>query len=379
MAYGLADEQWQCVRSLLPEDLEGLAREHGAMCRRRRGKIEDAETLLRLLLLHVAGGLSLEQTSLRAREQGLAEVSDVALFKRLRRSEAWLQALTAAVLRSLPDPALPKLGGSYCLRALDATFIQEPGSTGTDWRLHYSLRLPELVCDFFELTDAHGAEHLSRLPVRPGDVVLADRGYNQRSGAAAIIKAGGEVVLRLRSNGFPLLDRNGQNLNVTELLERELPQPGAVLEVPVQFEHDGERFAARLCVVRKSAAATHAARRQITSERTRKRGRVRARTLALAAYVCVLTTLPENVVTAEEVLELYRCRWQVELAFKRLKSLLSIGALPKTDPASCRAWMQAKVLTALLTDRLILESELFSPWGYRLCGRKPLELFCGSS
>lgn len=349
------------------------------MRRRRRGKIEDAETLLRLLLLHVAGGLSLEQTSLRAREQGLAEVSDVALFKRLRRSEAWLQALSAHVLRTLPVAPLPSLGDRYRLRALDATFIQEPGSTGTDWRLHYSLRLPELVCDFFELTDAHGAEHLKRLPVRPGDVVLADRGYSQRSGAAAILKAGGELVLRLRPGGFPLLDRNGQPLDVPALLERELLQPGAAIDMPVQFEHDGERFAARLCVVRKSAAATQAARKQDTYERTRKRGQVQARTLVMAAYVCVLTTLPESVVTAEQVLELYRCRWQIELAFKRLKSLLSIGALPKTDPESCRAWMQAKVLTALLTDRLILESELFSPWGYRVCGRKPLELLCGST
>ncbi len=377
MAYGLADEEWQSVRSLLPEDLEGLARKHGAI--ERRGKIENAETLLRLLLLHVAGGLSLEQTALRAREQGLAEVSDVALFKRLRRSEEWLQALTAQVLRTLPDPALPILGAGYNLRALDATFIQEPGSTGTDWRLHYSLRLPELVCDFFELTDAHGAEHLSRLPVKSGDVVLADRGYSQRSGAAAILRAGGEVVLRLRPSGFPLLDLEGQSLDVSALLKRKLPRAGAVLEVPVLFEHDGERFAARLCVVRKSAAATRTARRKITAERARKRGRVRADTLTMAGYVCVLTTLPASVATAEQVLELYRCRWQVELAFKRLKSLLSIGALPKTDPTSCRAWMQAKVLTALLTDRLILESELFSPWGYRLSGREPLELFCGST
>jgi hypothetical protein len=77
----------------------------------------------------------------------------------------------------------------------------------------------------------------------------------------------------------------------------------------------------------------------------------------------VLTSLPAAVLFGAQTLELYRCRWQIELAFKRLKSLLDAGHLPKKDPASCRAWMQAKVLIALLTDKLILESELFSPWG----------------
>ena len=101
---------------------------------------------------------------------------------------------------------------------------------------------------------------------------------------------------------------------------------------------------------------------------------MRESTLELAAYVCVLTSLPRKVLAAPAILDLYRCRWQIELAFKRLKSLLQAGHLPKHDPSSCRAWMQAKVLIALLTDKLILESELFSPWGYQLLGGKPLEL-----
>jgi hypothetical protein len=373
MPYSALDEEWGFVRSMLPEDLEGLAREHGAM-RRRRGEIKDAETLLRLILLHVGGGLSLEQAVVRAREQGLARVTAVALFKRLRASERWLAALTAAVLQTMPGPRLLCLGGRYRLRALDATCIQEPGSTGTDWRLHYSLKLPELVCDFFEISDARGAEHLSRLPIKAGEVVLADRIYSRRIGVAAILRARGEVVVRLLPSGFPLQQPNGEPFAVLPALRKGLRQEGAILERPVQFEHEGEVFSLRLCALRKSAAATTAAQRHARYERERKGGTVRESTLDLAAYVCVLTSLPATVISTQQVLELYRCRWQIELAFKRLKSLLAVGHLPKKDPASCRAWMQAKVLIALLTDKLILESELFSPWGYCLRGGKSLEL-----
>lgn len=373
MAYSALQESWNFVRSMLPEDLEGLARTHGAM-RRRRGEVKDAETLLRLILLHVGGGLSLEQAAVRASEQGLAQLSAVALFKRLRTSERWLAALTAEVLRTLPGPRLLRLGGRYRLRVLDATCIQEPGSTGTDWRLHYSLKLPELVCDFFEITDAQGAEHFHRLPVQPGDVVLADRAYSRRAGVAAILRAGGEIVLRLLPSSFPLQKPDGQPFVVSAALAKGLRTAGAMFECPVQFEHEGETFALRLCALRKTAAATAVAQRQARYERARKGGEVRPDTLALAGYVCVLTSLPKRVLSLRQVLDLYRCRWQIELAFRRLKSLLAVGHLPKKDPASCRAWMQAKVLIALLTDKLILESELFSPWGYQLPGGKPVAL-----
>ena len=60
---------------------------------------------------------------------------------------------------------------------IDATDISEPGSTGANWRLHYSLRLPELVCDFYELTDYHGGEKLGRFVFEPGELVLVDCGY----------------------------------------------------------------------------------------------------------------------------------------------------------------------------------------------------------
>ncbi len=58
-----------------------------------------------------------------------------------------------------------KLGAipPYRLRIIDASNIQEPGSTGTDWRLHYSIRLPELTCDHYELTDDQGGGNWGRV------------------------------------------------------------------------------------------------------------------------------------------------------------------------------------------------------------------------
>ena len=127
--------------------------------------------LLRLILLHTATGLSLRQTMVRARVQELADISDVALLKRLRCSEAWLQWLTVGILQiRAEEPVLKKLA-SRRLRVVDATTVEEQGGAGTDWRVHHTLCLPTLSFDFFELTDVHGEESYMRIPVKPGDLL----------------------------------------------------------------------------------------------------------------------------------------------------------------------------------------------------------------
>ncbi len=88
--------------------------------------------------------------------------------------------------------------------------------------------------------------------------------------------------------------------------------------------------------------------------------------VAKYTYVMLLTSLPAQEWDARRVLELYRCRWQVELAFKRLKTLLRAGHVPKSSDPTAKAWMQAKILTALLVETLLMDSGSFSPWSGRL-------------
>ena len=361
-----ADESWEILRQFLPDDLDGSAREHGAF-RRARGQVRSAEMLLRLLLLHVAGGLSLEQAVVRAREHKLVNISAVGLFKRLRTSGAWLVWLTEQLVKKLSSDWDEALWKGRPIRVLDATTIEEPGPTGTDWRLHYSLRLPQLSCDFLELTDAHGGESLKRLPVVKGDIVLCDRGYSHREGVAQVLEAGADVVVRLNAGAFPLTDETDQPLDLLRLVAKL--RIGQIGEWPVWFEHAGRRHALRLCVLRKSKAATQRAQRKAEESAREKGHQVRPETLKLAAFVLVLTSLPTNWPSAL-VLELYRARWQVELAFKRLKQLLAAGHVPKTTDPSSLAWLQAKVLTALLIEHMIHAARFFSPWGYRLLPRK---------
>jgi Transposase DDE domain len=358
-----ADESWEILRQFLPEDLEGSAREHGAF-RRARGEIASATVLLRLLLLHVAGGLSLEQTVVRARENELVKISAVGLFKRLRSSGPWLVWLTGQVVKALAQDWDDTLWPGRQIRVLDATDIEEPGPTGTDWRVHYSLRLPQLSCDFLQVTDASGGESLKRLPVEKGDIVLCDRAYSHRAAVAQVLEQGADVVVRLNTGTFPLLDEQGRALDLVKLVGKL--KAGRVGEWNVWFEQAGLRRSLRLCVLRKSEVAAQRAQRKAELKARKHGNEIRPQTLKLAAFVLVLTSVPVGEASAAVILELYRGRWQVELAFKRLKQLLAAGHVPKTTDPSSLAWLQAKILTALLIEHMIHAGRFFSPWGYRL-------------
>lgn len=359
-------EQWDIVRRFLPEDLDESARLAGAM-KRKRGQVQSGDDLLRLLLMHTAGGLSLEQTVARANAQGLPKLNAMALHKRLCRSHEWLAALTAHLL----DGIRPWLNQSEdcwnlgrTVRILDATDVEEPGATGTDWRIHYSLRLPQMCCDFFELTDCHGGESLRRLPVERGDLVLVDRGYNDRKAVGQVLGCGGDVIMRYHSSNFPLLTPSGKPFEPLSGL-RHL-KVGQIKEWSVRFDCGGIIMPARLCAIRKSPEQAERARRKLKSKTRGKFANVRQSTLEYTHFIVVICTVPKSEMSARMALEFYRARWQVELAFKRLKSHLVLGQLPKKKEESCQAWMQGKILTALLIERLLCEERFFSPWGYRL-------------
>lgn len=361
-------DEWFILRQWLPEDLRGLAVQSGFF-RRNRG-LQDSDCWLRLILMHVAGGLSLKQTAVRARELGLANVSSVALHKRLKQAEDWLASLTKHVLsQGLASPAQDSV--LRPIRVIDATDIQEPGSTGTFLRMHYSLMLPDLRCDHYEITDAKGGEKLGRFSFRKGEIVLADRGYSHRAGASSVLEAGADFVLRWNPAIFPLL-QEGQPFFPLAVLGKL--KVGEVAEWNTTFEYGGKSYRCRLCGLRKSRQAAEKARRKSLDKARRNQTQPDPDYLELTQYVLVLTSLTKSEMSAAKVLEFYRSRWQVELAFKRLKSLLSLGHVPKTNDDTAKAWMQGKVLVALLIEKILLEGRFFSPWGYRAQWGKPMEM-----
>jgi hypothetical protein len=356
-----AEEDWYVLASLFPEGWQEQAKQTGAI-ERQRG-ITDPDALLRLFLLHVARGYSLRETAVRAKESGLAAISDVGLLKRLRRSEEWLHWLCTRLVAD-NGVQMPGEDGPRSARIVDGTIVKEPGKTGSQWRIVYSLRLPDLRCDYFDLTTTSGAgtgETLARLPVTQSDLILADAGYCSGPGIQSVTSRGGAVVVRINPHNLPVRDRRGRSFVPLTHLQR-LHRAGAIGEWKVLLEG----VEGRICGLRKSEAAIRLAHRRIERRAAKKQSKTKPETWEYAKYVAVFTT---DLSTAPQtILEWYRVRWQIELIFKRLKSLAQLGHLPKYDAQSSRAWLYGKLFVALLTQKLVRTGREISPWGYFLDG-----------
>jgi hypothetical protein len=141
----------------------------------------------------------------------------------LRGCGTWLQWL-AQQMRGEAEIPLGMAGRR--VRAVDATWVSEPGSTGSDWQLLYAVNLGDLECDFFELSAARqGGESFNRVPVRAGDIVLGDRVYAAPPSVAHAVEAGADVVVRLNRGALPLYDGQGTRIDVLAHM-KELPASG---------------------------------------------------------------------------------------------------------------------------------------------------------
>jgi len=361
------DEDWGIVMGMLPIGWEAKAGELGAV-RRLRG-FDSVQTLLRVLLIHLVDGCSLRQTAVRAQAGGLADVSDVALLNRLRGCGPWFEWMVRELVRrtalGVEDTAEPILAGRR-LRLIDGSIVCEPGATGSTWRVHYSLDLASLRCDEVHVTGVEQGESLTHFLVRPGDVIMADRGFANRRGLRHVLLSGGDVLMRMNLTNLPLEDAQGNPFDVLANLRTLACGQAGDWHAHARDEHG--TMPVRVCAYKKTAAQARRDQDKLRKQAAADKRTLMPQTLEAAAYVIVVTTLMQP--SAGALMELYRRRWQIELAFKRLKSLLQLGHLRKTDPEGAKAWLQGKLLAACLIEQLILTGERFSPWGYLIAQDK---------
>lgn len=363
----LLDENWQVLLSLLPSNWKELAKQTGAMVRKFRS-FPSEESLMRTLLMHIARGYSLRETVVKAKAANVAEVSDVALLKRLRLSEYWLKSLCHALFNERGTQLNGTVENSkICMKLVDATNVKEPGKTGSLWRIHYSLILPDLECDYFKLTGVKGegtGETFTHFPINNGDCIIGDRGYALASGIEYIAKHKAYSLVRVNTSALKFHEGPKKEFNLLTKVQ-QLKTTGQIGEWIVKTKTANEVFVTgRVCAIRKSETAIAQTIKKLKRDACRKQHKLKPETLEYARYVILFTTLPMKEYSATSVLEWYRLRWQVELIFKRLKSLAGLGHLPKYDDASARAWLYGKLFVGLLTEKLIRQANEISPWGY---------------
>src|SRR6185437_11567179 len=352
-------DSWSELAARLPDDLDvdHLARETKAIQRHRGNGIEDGASLLRLSLAHGPGGKSLQETAAWARAAGVAELTAQSLNERLHRAVDFLAALAHRLLGGRDSSeASVWAGRSVCI--VDSSSLSQPGSTGTDWRLHGVYDLGRGGFRHIEVTTRQGAESLLRCPPVAGEVVIADRGYAKAKELRACLDPTGphgrDFIVRVGWKALALCDAAGDRFDLIEALGK-IPAGTRLQEWRLQAMVGGDRretrLPLRLIAVPLPADKAAINRKKLQRKASKHQDKIDPRSLLAAGFMVLATSLPAEI-PAMDIYAAYRLRWQIELAFKRLKSLLGIDRLPTRTEAGSLSWLYAHLILLLLIEDL---------------------------
>ena len=352
-------EDWmERILDLLGDfDLEGTARATKAFLRPRG--VRSVRALLHLALARGPGGLSLRETAAWAHLAGVAELTDASLNDRLHNSCDFFRAIVEAMLRARNEQPPARWRGRS-VRCADGSCVSEPGGKlgcATDWRIHAVYDLGVGGFSHLEITDGRGGEAIDRGAPAEGEIRIADRGFANAKALRRFLEAGRranlslmpDFIVRMRWNACKLADRNANGFDLIERL-RALPADRQVDQFRVNILGAGEPLAARLVVRRKAPEHVEAEIKRLKRMAQKNKRQLDPRSLVAAEFVVVATSLDEEEFSASEVLDLYRLRWQIELAFKRLKSLLHIDELPARTERGALSWLYAHLILALAVE-----------------------------
>ena len=341
------EKEWRYVSTLLPEDLEESSFRMGALIRRR--EIPNATALIRMLMAYGVCDLSLKDVAAWAKALGVAKISGPGLFYRVRESADWLEQVLGQVL----EGELDKNTTGLKLRAVDATVINGPGAEGIDWRAHVLIDAGTGCIRSVELTDRHGGEKYDRYQFEAGEVILGDRAYAKAPGIYKVVQAGGHVVVRVNLQGIRLCDLEGRRTDLREWQD-QIPKVGEKtwnMLLPIPPLHRSTR-SHKPWKLEKAEAWIPV---RVVGSRTKD-----------GTPIWILTTLEAQQASSIQILKLYRIRWQIELLFKRLKTLLGLKKLPSGKGPIAKSWLLARFLAAAIVQKMVRPSGPLSPWGYEL-------------
>jgi len=339
----------------LPPETAQMAREFKAFVRAK--KVKTPAQLLRVVFLYCGLDKSLREVA--GTFTALYEaITDQAVAERLRACGPWVQAMLRRMLPLAQGDTLPA-GRRFVV--IDASSIQAPGATGTDHRLHSAMDL--LSLQFLEVlvSDVHTGETLKHFTLGPNDVAVADRGYAQCQGMSAAVAQGADLIVRLNPFSVVLRDAAGASVELCVTLKRQPTETLRTLAVTLCAAGGQQEVRGWVHAYRLHAEQANRARHKC--RQGHKKGTPSAESLFLAGWVLVFTTLAPVVLSPQTIMALYRCRWQVEIAIKRWKSVLDVDALrAKATSPLAEVWLHGKLLYALRLERR-MRRQLGDSWG----------------
>jgi hypothetical protein len=347
----------QEVVPTLPKNLEEQAWRLGAMVR-KGGKVQSASDLLRALLAYVLIANSFRGVGVWGVVAGVADMAGTSWRERMIKAGDWLYWLLNELLkpeRQEPHPLLNKTGYER-IELVDASNVKEPGEKGMLWRIHCMYSLCTQQFHQIQVTNKKVAEGMKHFSMEKGVVYVHDSAYGYRGGIAATEEAGAYSVSAFHPNTFPVEDAEGKAIDLITWLKTFHAEAGTIKSLSAFYKYKKKRYAIRIIALRRTEEQ---AKGQVRKKKNRIGGggkkKIQKESLYLSNWLLVLTTLPEKDWTCQEVLSLYRARWQIEMIFKRIKQLLAAHRLRAKTAETAKATIAAILVSWVLQQEVAVE------------------------
>ena len=327
--------------------------------------IKTPDDLLRILLLWADMG-SLGETSAFLKGTGDFPLNKNALFERVEKSADWLEWMVKNYLisqRYLVDK--PDWLKEFRVLLTDATTVSKPGSQTIDYRLHDLVELFTLRVVEHRLTGIETGETIKNFSsIGSGDLIIGDRAYGTLSGVMWVKEHEADYIFRWKANSFTLYRKseNGELEKYDLTSDLQEWEENKIIDLDLYAISGQQIIPVRVCAKGKTKEAIEAGLEKIKQSNSGDR-RKEASELQKTynKFVVVITSL-SSAFSAEQILSLYRMRWQIELVFKRMKSIFHYDQLKAKNDRTARAWLYCALLLAALCETVVQNAE-FSPCG----------------
>lgn len=340
----------------IPDDYEAMAKSSGAMQRAR--EIKSAKDLMLLCLTYLFKGLTLEEVAVFAGVKSIATISNVNFMKRFAKCRNWFKNIAANL--QFPEEIgynKPSVFEAFRIIAVDASDIVQRGKLKLEFHLHYAYDIFNMCTVEYKFTNNKVGETLKNFSTfKKGDLILADRAYGTITSILHCLASGADYIFRLKYNAFSLYDINSRRIDLNEKLSKATETKS--IDFTAYFKDGKKLILVRVCAIKKNTEGIAKSDKRIKRRESKNQTTYSDESKLMNNYIVVATSVSSDI-SADEILGLYRYRWQIELFFKRAKSLLQLGNLPNKKEENILAWLDGKMLCALLVELIQAKVNFF--------------------
>ena len=322
---------------------------------KRKRVLKSYSALLKAVFLYIIKELSFQRISNRmASSKYRICMSDNAWRKQINKAALVFFSVAIQYLdkkhRSQSKKKPKTIFGFLEVCALDATSIAVEGKSTEVFRLHTNYSLNKHIPYEVNITDSHSAETVKHYHIERKTLYLADRAYGKTTQFSYIIDNNADFIFRMSPHNVKLFS----DQECTKKIDFKKIVRKSIRSVMCYFKKD----AASIYKIRVIMAPIPDEKYEKTEKRTRRKAqknqyKISENTLELSRWLFLATTLPMKI-KSKDILNTYRKRWQIELFFKRAKSLLHFHRLKRSSHKYMKSilhlWFAVAAFTSIIAS-----------------------------